>query len=674
MAKQKGPSQMITKYPGYVSGPEATKIAPEFLIKGSKDVLISIDQLSVYSRPGMTLIGAESDNNHAVLGEARWRASTGMYHNFRSYDRYLQVLFEDEWYSIKTDLTSPRVQFAPIFIPSEKQDIIVFVNGESTHYNWSGGIAKVASNTAATLTMQGSVTATTIAFVASSPATITDSANGFVTAGFSAGDTISVSGSTANNRKFRIGNVTAGVITLIADDTVTAEGAGPSITIHNGYATWKARGFLAAGTRSVLINGTSYAYTGGEDTNTLTGLAGLPAITAATPAFQTCRSNANHASLPTGFTNDYVGVQRQQLWLGSSTSREAWASKTTDFTDFAFTANRLPGEGIQVVLDGPCRGFEASETDITIFDANDGIYQVKYQLSSDNAKEAVSVDKKKSSPGQGLISPNAKVAIKNAVAFVTNEPTLDTVGNIENVSSEQSKPLSDVIKTDFDGYDFTDACMKHYRRNIALSLPQEGALLLYDIRGQYWQPPQFFGNIGLISIAENGDLIGHSSISNESYRLFSGTNDNGFAINPVMRHAWNNYGAEDVEKGYDKYFLSGYISANGVLTKTNRYEQGEEVPPDVQTLDATDSRYLFGVSDINWLGKNPLGSRPIGGGGLETNDGLIRFRKKFWTRELPFYETQPEFSMETLDAQFIITSHGANAELRTDQDPFITSD
>lgn len=672
MAKPKE-STMVTKYPGYNASAESTKIDPGYLIPGSKNVLISIDQLSVYSRPGMEILGAASDNSHSVLGSGEWRASTGLYHNFRAYDKYLQVLFDGTWYNLKTDLTSPRIQFAPIFVSSEKQDILCFVNGENKHYNWSGGVAKVASNTSTTLTMQGTMTASTIAFVASSPPTITDSANGFVTAGFATGDTISVSGSTSNNRKFQIASVVAGTITLIADDSLTAEASGASITIHNGFATWKSRGFLIAGTRSVIINGTAYAYTGGEDTATLTGLSGLGAITAGTVVLQSIRSNNNHASLPTGFTNDFIGSQRQQLWLGSATSREAWASKTTDFTDFSFTANRLPGEGVQVVLDGPCRGFEASDDDITIFDASDGIYTVKYQLSSDNSKEAISLDKKKSSPGQGLIAPNAKVAIKNAVAFITQEPTLDTLGDVENVPSAQSRPLSDPIKDDFEQYDFSDAMMKYWKRNIVVSLPQEGIVLLYDLRGGYWQPPQMFGNIGLISISEDGDLIGHSSISNESYTLFTGTNDNGFPIPAVMRHAWSTYGLEDLEKGFNRYKAIGYISANGILTKTNRFEQASFLGEDNQTLDATQSQYLFGASDVNWLGKNPLGSRPLGGSGISGEEGLIRFRKWFDMPEIPFYEQQTEFSMDVLDAQFIITSHGPNVSMRQDQDPYLTS-
>jgi hypothetical protein len=79
-----------------------------------------------------------------------------------------------------------------------------------------------------------SITAATLAFVDSGPDTITDSGDGFIAAGFTAGLIITVTGSTANNGTYTIGNVTVGTLTLIASDTVTAEGASATITIKGG--------------------------------------------------------------------------------------------------------------------------------------------------------------------------------------------------------------------------------------------------------------------------------------------------------------------------------------------------------------------------------------------------------------------------------------------------------
>jgi hypothetical protein len=77
------------------------------------------------------------------------------------------------------------------------------------------------------------LTADTIAFVASS-GTITDSASGFVTAGFAAGQSLIVEGTSNNDGIFTIASVVAGTITLSASDTLVDESAGTDFTLHGG--------------------------------------------------------------------------------------------------------------------------------------------------------------------------------------------------------------------------------------------------------------------------------------------------------------------------------------------------------------------------------------------------------------------------------------------------------
>jgi hypothetical protein len=78
-------------------------------------------------------------------------------------------------------------------------------------------------------------TATTIAIVAggSGDDTITDSGNGFVSAGFEAGQTLIIEGSTADDGIYLIKTVEVGTITLTTT-TVTGELATASITLHGG--------------------------------------------------------------------------------------------------------------------------------------------------------------------------------------------------------------------------------------------------------------------------------------------------------------------------------------------------------------------------------------------------------------------------------------------------------
>lgn len=74
-------------------------------------------------------------------------------------------------------------------------------------------------------------TATTIAAVNSNPDTLTDSGSGFVTAGFEAGDEITITGGANNGIVITAATVAAGTITCVGGDSLTAEVAGTSITL-----------------------------------------------------------------------------------------------------------------------------------------------------------------------------------------------------------------------------------------------------------------------------------------------------------------------------------------------------------------------------------------------------------------------------------------------------------
>ncbi|GAG89703.1 unnamed protein product, partial [marine sediment metagenome] len=73
--------------------------------------------------------------------------------------------------------------------------------------------------------------------------TITDSGDGFVTAGFVPGDKITITGSTSNDGDYTIGSedtdVTAGVLTLIATDELTTEDLADNVVIVANCDNWK---------------------------------------------------------------------------------------------------------------------------------------------------------------------------------------------------------------------------------------------------------------------------------------------------------------------------------------------------------------------------------------------------------------------------------------------------
>lgn len=747
-------------FKSYVNKPEVTALSSQFLVKGSKNVLIDYGS-RVISRNGYTLYhDAATTGATGVKSSYDWETSTLRKYSLKVYDDKIAFDWNNTYNVLKTGLATPYLEFAKVWDDTEKMDVLLWVMGDTNMYKWSGGAAKIASSTSTTLTKQGVLTAkTTIAFVAGTPgtvaATITDSANGFVTAGFAAGDTLFVTGSVTNSRNFTIGSVTAGTITLIMTDVLVSEVAGPAITVHNGEATWAASRFLLTGTNTLIYNNTEYTYSGGGGTDTLTGVqlatgiskgtatitiatpgvvtnvahglvvgdavqftttgalptglspsttyyvisAGLtadnfelaltsggaaintsgtqsgvhtllkvsfPTAIAGDPIWQKVVTLANPGAISAAFKADLIAVQLNQVILASTKSQEIYGSKNNDYTNFTLTSPRAPADPFKLTMDNYCTCIvpidnAAQTTSSLMFGAGTNeFFQLSFQLSQDNLSELPRMIKLKTANGSGVISKGAITNIKNSVAYISREPTLDTFSNLE----ANNIPISDPIKNDFDTYDFTGSHVKYWKRAIYISVPTAGIVLIYDLMRKLWQPPQTIP-VGRFSII-NDWLYGHSSINNETYKLFTGTDDNGVYISQVARFAYNNGGRRDRLKNMSEFWTDGYITANGTLNMNVYYGFEGIAGMKTMTISGGDS------SIVNPLGGSPLGNEPLGtvplGGSTSslvtglpgTNATMLRFWQEDTASLVDYTEFFTEYRMDTLGGQFAIVSYGTN--------------
>jgi len=444
--------------------------------------------------------------------------------------------------------------------------------------------------------------------------------------------------------------------------TSLASATSNSLT-KNGSDTWGAAGFLTAGTRKVVINGTEYTYTGGEGTTTLTGVTPDPSGEAADSlVFQAVRTNSNQPA--SGLTNDIIETLNNQVYVGDVTSREVYVSKNTSFTDYTFSSPRVPGEGALLTLDNAVIGFVPQEDDMYVTAGKDDWYRTNFTLSDDNTKEILTIKKLKSATQQAAQSQGMIAKIKNAIVFISNEPTLDQLGRIENIDTPQAIPISDPIKPDFDNETFTNAHIKFWRNKIYIATPTNDKLYIYDVQKGFWQPPQILP-VRRLSII-GGELYGHSSRVPETYKLFDGTNDNGNPFTAKATFAYRNFGTRANLKNFSEYFTEGYIAQNTKITLILRYELDGSEQELEYDINGQDSALIFQSLADESLGSNPLGDVPLGGSG-ENTDALPKFRIINIVPRSDFYEIQAEYKIDATDYQFEILSHGPAVALSKQQ-------
>lgn len=426
-----------------------------------------------------------------------------------------------------------------------------------------------------------------------------------------------------------------------------------------GTATWGEARFITDGSnydKTVEIDGTTYTYTGGESTTTLTGV--TPDPSGETDGDNVIQSPTTHTNKPsTGLTNDIISCLNGQLYVGSLTSNLIYLSKVNDFTNYTPTATRLVGEGTSFSLDAPAVGFQTQESVMYISAGKSQWYQIVFELSSDNTAEEVQIKRLKSGVDQGALSQSAIGTIKNSIVFISNEPALNSLGRIENVNTPELKNLSDPIKVDFDYYTWTGSHIKFYKNNLYITVPSNDTLLVYNLERGFWEAPWVMP-AGRLAIIDD-ELVLHSNAAPESYTLLDGYNDNANPIESIARFSYQNQGKRSIEKQFNEWYNEGYIAANTTLQRKFYFDYRGVGGTRTHEFEGT-SKKVLSLPGPGGIGKSGLGKDNFAGS--SDQDDLRKFR---WIDEespTPYYEMLVEYSSNDIDQRWSILAFGGDID------------
>ncbi len=265
---------------------------------------------------------------------------------------------------------------------------------------------------------------------------------------------------------------------------------------------------------------------------------------------------------------------------------------------------------------------------------------------------------------QGAQSQAFVSSMKNNTIAVTNEPTIDVIGVMENFFTQiQVKNISDSIKLDTDSYDFTDGSIFYWRYYILIAVPVEGIVRIFNVATNSWEAPQTLP-VSRFYIVD-GELYGHSYNTFESYKLFDGYADRvytgftGFPIQANWVFAYQNYGSRFSLKKATKLFVEGYINPNTTLQTTVTYELDGCSTITTFELEGDNSQFVCLVNDSSSLGKSSLGKSKIGGSSGFTIQGLPpKFRWFPTFSNTDFFECSIAFSVLGTDERAEILSFG----------------
>lgn len=446
----------------------------------------------------------------------------------------------------------------------------------------------------------------------------------------------------------------SGGITTFASATAT------TIT-KEGTTTWGEDRFYQTGNKIITIDGIDYTYVGGEGTTTLTGVSPDPTLGGHAVGAVVVQKIVTEANKPGSLSKNAIcEVLNNQVWYGDTVSRDVNISKNTNPADFAFSSPRLPGEGALITIDSPPSAFIVQEDNMYVSGTKNDWYQSRFELSSDLVKESIFIDRLKTAEQQGAQGQGAVGKIKNDVVFISNEPTLDSLGRLKDIITAQSKNISDPVKSLFDRLDFTNVHVVYHRDQINIAVPNESLWLIFDLSKGFWFPPQVvpFRRFAII----DGELYAHSSAVNETYKLYDGFSDNGAPIQAIATFTYRNFGLRAWQKVFDEWYTEGYLSSNTDIAMTLRYEfEGAETVKEFDIAGDDDAIVFSGTGDPS-LGKEQLGGQPLGSFNEDIPD-VSKFRVIHTMEAEDFYEIQVQYESNEQDQQWQLLAIGPNAKV-----------
>lgn len=454
---------LIEDFLGYNSSSDKTRLDSRYLIRGSKNVYKKLTG-NIASRPGLKRRGAVDSTDAGVKSSTEWETSLGTTRNLRVVDGKLQVESDilsagtPVWYELF--LTSTLESLAGIYTrfvfdtwwdDDDKADRLIMVRGDSRLLYWSGGIAKVLSSTATTITLD----------------------------------------------------------------------------ISAGFATWAAAGFAVTltGEKKIMIDGREFTYTGGENTDTLTGVSAssgsASTITVSAVAIQSVLSQVGGATsinsvsgqdlFPAGFLADFIKVVENQLYVGSYTSRIVYSSGNEAFLDFANAGSHVYGDPDMIVLDAPCRGFGLSndgkfvifggDSDLYLVTLNENVNVSYTGQDSQTRFNFNKVQKKKLPSLQAALGHEFIDNFGEYLVWLDQNNQLRALGTFSNSLVQKPVHLSLQVQQELSEDDFTGGHLRTVVDTIYITAPNNGRDWMYEVREKIndngevtseklWQPPQ----------------------------------------------------------------------------------------------------------------------------------------------------------------------------------------
>lgn len=415
----------------------------------------------------------------------------------------------------------------------------------------------------------------------------------------------------------------AGGVTTIASTTA-------STITKTGTATWIQDHFEGT-TGNVIINGTTYAYTGGTGTTTLTGVSPDP----------TGEANGSYVLSPivvtankpaTGFPSDFIKVVNNRAFIGSYTSQLIYISSSTDYTNFTIPSPIIPGSPNILTLDGVGKGIGVRQGNAHVSFGNDGWVEVTFPTYTDASGVLLEQITPILKPVQTLGAALAHEFIANNgdnFFYLAQDQQLRYFGGANTSFTTVYPCLSQEIFTELEGEDFDGGGIKIVADRTYLTAPNTGNVWVYQTRQslspegvvvaeRIWYSP-FVWNATRIDEINGRDIV----FSNSNPQVYYGwktmqwyddsPSDEPLPYTCIAAFPYISAGTNrQIVQNLKNLYSEGYIGTGTPLYALINYDYLGSVAQLTASVNTIERPATFYQLEIPSLGGSSLGNTPIG--------------------------------------------------------------
>lgn len=463
-----------------------------------------------------------------------------------------------------------------------------------------------------------------------------------------------------------------GGVTQIASTTAT------TIT-KTGTATWTQDHFEGA-TGNVVINGTTYAYTGGTGTTTLTGVTPNPTGEANGSYVLSAVVTTSNTPAST-FNADFLKVVNNRAFVGSYTSQLVYISSSTDYTNFTIPGSIVPGSPNLLTLDGVGKGIGVRQGNAHVSFGTDGWMEVTFPTYTNSSGVLLEQITPTLKPVQALGAALAHEFIANNgdnFFYVAQDQQLRYFGAANSAFTTVYPCLSQEIYTELQSEDFDGGGIKVIADRTYITAPNTGNVWIYQVRqsidpqgivvaDRVWYSP-FVLNATRIDELD-GNVVAFSNANPQVYYVW-GTNqwhddspsDEALPYTCIAAFPYLSLGASrQVVQQFKNLYTEGYIGAGTPLYVTVNYDYLGDTAIYTAPVNTISRPATLYQTNVPSLGETSIGGAPIGDLITDASETYPKFRVINQFTPENCFEYQKIYYSDSADSRWEIIATGTDA-------------